>query len=75
MPLTPGTSEAVDIDPVAHYSTTKPGVASQTLNPFIGIEAGATQTVPAGQGYTAVAATELPATLPTVLGGQGADVL
>ena len=60
MPLTPGTSTAVQINPTGHYSTTKPGVASQTLNPLVGIEAGETQTVPAGQGYGTAAATTLP---------------
>jgi len=57
MPQTPGTSEAVQVDPTAHYSTTKPGVASQTLNPFVGIEAGKTATVEWGESE---AATELP---------------
>lgn len=60
MPYTPGTSQAVQQDPVAHYSVTKPGVTSQTLNPFVGIEAGQTQTVPADQGYGIKNATHLP---------------
>ena len=63
MPLTPGTSTAVQIDPTGHYSTTKPGVASQTLNPFVGIEAGATQTVAKSSGYGTAAATTLPQTI------------
>ena len=63
MPLTPGTSTAVQIDPVAHYSTTKPGVESQTLNPPVGIEAGRTQTVPPDQGYGTKAASTLPQTI------------
>ena len=63
MPLTPGTSEVVQSDPVAHYSTTKPGVASQTLNPFIGIEAGRTQTVALDSGYGVATASTLPQTI------------
>ena len=39
------------------------GVASQTLNPFVGIEAGQTQTVPADQYYGTAAATTLPQTI------------
>ena len=57
MPQTPGTSDAVLVDPAAHYSTTKPGVASQTLNPNVGIEAGRSATVEWGESE---AATELP---------------
>jgi len=60
MPLTPGLSQAVQEYPVAHYSTTKPGVASQTLNPFIGIEAGRTQTVALDSGYGVATASTLP---------------
>ena len=73
MPLTPGTSDAVEIDPTAHYSTTKPGVASQTLNPFQGVEFG--RTVAGASNIDSVNATELPATMPTVFGGAGEDVL
>jgi len=71
MPLTPGTSTAVQIDPTGHYSTTKPGVASQTLNPFVGIEAGATQTVPADSGYGTAAATTLPQTITETVTPEG----
>ena len=53
MPQTPGTSDAVLVDPSAHYSTTKPGVASQTLNPNVGIEAGRTATVDWGKSKAA----------------------
>lgn len=60
MPLTPGTSDAVLIDPAAHYSTTKPGVVSQTLNPFQGVEAG--RTVSGATQIESTNATELPAT-------------
>ena len=60
MPLTPGTSEAVQIDPTAHYSTTKPGVVSQTLNPFQGVEAG--RTVSGATNIDNEAATSLPHT-------------
>ena len=63
MPYTPGVSQAVQQDPVAHYSVTKPGVASQTLNPNVGIEAGRTQTVPPDEGYGIVNATTLPQTI------------
>ena len=44
-----------DRDPSAHYSTTKPGVASQTLNPNVGIEAGRTATVDWGESEAATA--------------------
>ena len=73
MPLTPGTSEAVQIDPTAHYSTTKPGVVSQTLNPFQGVEAG--RTVSGATNIDSKAATEIPATFSTVFGGAGDDVI
>jgi len=63
MPLNPGTSKAVQIDPTATYSTTKPGVASQTLNPFVGIEAGKVQTSTTGQGVSDKNATSLPVTI------------
>lgn len=70
MPLTPGTSDAVLIDPTAHYSTTKPGVVSQTLNPFQGVEAG--RTVSGATNIESTNATELPATFTsTVAGGAG----
>ena len=54
MPQTPGTSEAVQLDPTGHYSTTKPGVASQTLNPNVGIEAGRTATIKESEAATAL---------------------
>ena len=54
MALTPGTSYAVQLDPTGHYSTTKPGVASQTLNPFVGIEVGRTASVEENEAATAL---------------------